>query len=365
MLIIQPVAMTKLHPLSFPHIFDAIIDFSPPESLPTLRQVCHFFRERADKRLARQLSYIRPGAASKRGLLRSSLCPSVWRPCWSSSPDVHIIDLNFERRGHFLDSRMWYEKGARPRYPNLRYGRFMHASALMSPDPEIDEDMRMQSFPTVIVPRLAECDYSKRRGGMDQVFVHSGTKRLILPTSCSPTDSIWETRLQASPRSSVNVTIVVLEAPQSQKIVADTAAIDVFEKKEDETQVRLPMLEAFVRQLMEEYYAGHLASASLVGLEAWHAAYPHLSKEGWNSLITQRIRETAGGSEYRDFDTAGFISILSVNSKTQWREDVGEQEWELVESSYSPHLAWMREECRWDLQAAKPQPELPAHVARH
>lgn len=340
--------MTQLHPLSFPHVFDAIIDSAAPESLPTLRQVCHFFRHRVDERLARSLSYARPAAVSKRGVLRSSVCSSVWRPCWQHSPDVHLMDFAFERKGHFLDSRLWHESKAAPGHPNLRYARFLHAPACMTPDPEEDEDMRMQPLPTVIVPRVAGCDYNKRRGGMDTVFVHKGTKRVIFPTAAKPTDSVWEAKLQATPRQSVDVTILLLERHEVDAPTAET--------KEDKT--KLPMLETIVRQLMEEYYAGHLASASLVGVEGWRAAIPALSEKEWNALIALRIRETAERSEYADFDIAGFLDALKVASTKEWRETVGEEEYELAAGAYDSHRAWL-EETGWDPKAVKvaPTPE--------
>lgn len=334
--------MAQLHPLSFPHVFDAIIDSAAPESLPTLRQVCHFFRHRVDKRLAGSLSYTRPAAVSKRGVLRSSVCSSVWRPCWQRSPEVHLIDFSFERKGHFLDSRLWHDLKTAPRYPNLKYARFLHAPACMTPDPEEDEDMRMQPLPTVIVPRVAGCDYSKRRGGMDTVFVHKGTKRVIFATAAKLTDSVWEAKLQAAPRQSVDVTVILLEHHEVDAPAAET--------KEDKT--KLPMLEALICQLMEEYYAGHLASASLVGLEGWRAAFPALSEKEWGSLVALRIRETAERSEYADFDASGFLAALKITSTMEWSETVGEEEYELAAGAYDSHLAWLIEG-GWDPKAAK------------
>lgn len=338
--------MTQLHPLSFPHVFDAIIDSAAPESLPTLRQVCHFFRNRVDKRLASQLSYTRPAAISKRGSLRSSVCPSVWRPCWERSSDVRLIDFTFERSGHLIDSRLWHERKSAPRYPNLKHARFLHAPACMTPDPEEDEDMRMQPLSTVVVPRVAGCDYAKRRGGMDTLFVHKGTKHVTFPTAAKPTDSVWETKLQVSPRQSVDVTILVLDRPEQ-----DAAAT---ETKEDKTT--LSMLQATVRQLMEEHYAGHLSSASLVGLENWRTSIPTLTDKEWDALIALRIRETAERSEYADFDVSAFLSAVKVKSTTEWREEVGGEEYELSESAYDPHRAWLIQECGWDPKAVKAEP---------
>lgn len=341
--------MTQLHPLAFPHVFDAIIDSAAPESLPTLRQVCHFFRHQVDKRLASRLSYIRPASVSKRGTLRSSVCSSVWRPCWQRSPDVRLIDFSFERRSHSLDSRLWHVRKSAPRYPNLKHARFLRAPAAMTPDPEEDEDMRMQPLPTVIVPRVAGCDYAKRRNGMDTVFVHKGTRRVIFPTSATASDSLWEARLQAPPRASMDVTVLLLDRPE----LHSTTPTEV-----KEGSPKLPMLEAIIRQLMEEHYAGHLSGASLVGVETWHAFVPSLSDKAWDALVIRRIREIAERSGYADFDVAGFMSVLKVVCTAEWREEVGEEEYELAASAYEPHREWLIEECGWDPKAVKTEPAL-------
>lgn len=354
--------MTELHPLSFPHVFDAIIDSAAPELLPTLRQVCHFFRHRVDKRLASQLSYTRPGAASKRGALRSAVCASVWRPCWARSSDVRTVDFAFERRGHFLDSRLWHTKRIEPRYPNLRYARFVHAPACMTPDPEEDEDMRMQPLPTVIVPRVAGCDYANRRGGMDTVFVHPGTKRVVFPTAAGPFGSAWEARLQASARASVDITVLLLDRPEAQLSAPAAQLESAPEAKGEDTATKLPMLEALVHQLMEEHYAGHLGSASLVGLEGWRVSFPALSDKEWDELVARRIREAAERSEYDDFDVTGFLAALNVTSTEEWRAAVGEEEYELAESAYDPHRAWIIDECGWDPKEAKTEMPAPQPV---
>lgn len=338
--------MTILHPSSFPHVFDAIIDSAPPESLPTLRQVCHFFRHRADKRLARQLTYTRKGCSSTS--LHSTICPSVWRPCWQQSRDVRTIDFNFERKGHFLDSRLWHKAKAGPRYPSLKYARFLKASALLSPDPYDDEGMRMQPIPTAIVPRVAGCDYSKRRGGMDQVYVHPGTERVVLPTAAKHTETIWEAKLWATPSASVDVTVLLLNHPSEQNAQPTSPA-----------DTKLPMLETIVKQLMAEFYAGHAKSFSLVGLDAWRSSFPELSTKAWSKLIQQRIKETIGRSEYRDFDATAFLAATRVLSTAEWRSEVGEDEWELAESSYAPHREFVLE-CGWDPKAVKAfEPVIP------
>lgn len=326
--------MAKIPYTEFPHIVEAIVDAAPATALPALRQVCRSFHIRVDERIDSDIAILQFSGTGQ----SSRLC-RVWKPEWRGRLDVRCLDFYGSSPVYFNKVLVSDPAVGRPKsaFPRVRAARIIGDCSVLGEEP----DKLAQHFPLIIVPRLSYRHYSP-----EQLHLPSGCPQAVWATSAKPSDIHWSVELANLPQLhpcsghglGLSLTVCILDTPDSRDAAVYESAPPMLRR----------LAEAFVESYRRNVLNPLNFQLTLVGLEAWrdNVATEHAWEDAMYLMILNTVygvlSQGRGSRAFVVYPVAQeFMDSVRIVGLSDWKEELYDGEWELVESAYWEHKGWV------------------------